>query len=129
MRSVGNGHPTGAVLLAIWAVVTALNLTKAVHIDDTGYLLIVRHILKQPLHPMSGLIHWGDHEAPIYSVNQPDLLPYIYALTMLAVGERELALHLVMSAFSLVAVVCFYFTAASVDRKAAGALTAAFCLG
>jgi hypothetical protein len=41
------------VIISIWLVVTAFNITKAAHMDDTAYLEIARHILVDPLHPIS----------------------------------------------------------------------------
>jgi hypothetical protein len=41
-------------LFAIWLVVTAYNLYKPFHIDDTAHLIISSWITEHPLHPMSG---------------------------------------------------------------------------
>jgi len=117
------------LLFLFWVVVTSMNITKAVHIDDTSYLEIAQHIMQDPLHPMSGMLNWGDIAEPIHETYNPLLLPYIYALTMQIFGESEIALHAVMSLFSLAALVFFYLLAHKLARENALLLTAAFCLG
>lgn len=116
-------------LAAIWIVVTSMNITKAVHIDDTAYLEIARQIVQQPLHPMSGMLNWGDTAEPIHRTNSPLLIPYIYAAIMGIFGESEIALHTVMSLFSLAAMTFFYLLARRLAVENAALLTAAFCLG
>jgi hypothetical protein len=66
-------------LLVLWAIVTAYNLLKPYHIDDTAHLEIARWISAHPLHPMSGLIYWDGVQKPIYELNQPHLYFYLLA--------------------------------------------------
>ena len=116
-------------LVLIWIAVTSMNITKAVHIDDAAYLEISQHIMQQPLRPMSGMLNWGDTAEPIHQTNNPLLIQYIYAVTMGIFGESEIALHAVMSLFSLAAMVFFYLLARRFVVKNAILLTAVFCLG
>jgi hypothetical protein len=46
-------------LVLILFLVTAYNLFKPFHIDDTAHLEIARWIAGHPLHPASGLLNWG----------------------------------------------------------------------
>jgi 4-amino-4-deoxy-L-arabinose transferase-like glycosyltransferase len=116
-------------LLLIWIAATLLNITKAVHIDDTAYLEISQHIMQEPLRPMSGMLNWSDIAEPIHLTNNPLLIPYIYAVTMSIFGESEAALHAVMSLFSLAAMVFFYLLARRLEVKNAILLTAVYSLG
>ncbi len=95
MRSLSRRREIGWLLL-IWGVATALNVTKAYHIDDTAYLEVARAILADPLHPMSGQVNWGDFSEPIHQINQPPLLSYMLAGVFYCCGESELATHLLV---------------------------------
>lgn len=44
-------------LVTLWAIVTAYNLFKPYHIDDTVHLEIARWISAHPFRPMSGLLN------------------------------------------------------------------------
>ena len=57
------------VLLLLSALAAAVNLTKAVHIDDTAYLEMARAIIRNPLHPLSELLNWEDSSRPIFETN------------------------------------------------------------
>lgn len=116
-------------LALFWSVATALNLTKAVHIDDAAYLEIARHVLTDPLHPFSGTLNWAEHAEPIYHTNQPALLFFLYAAVMGLFGISELALHAVMALWCLAAIVFFYFLARRLCKGHELSLTAMFCLG
>ncbi len=122
-------HRTRIALAGLWLVVTLFNLTKAIHIDDSTYLLIARQILEDPLHPMSGRLVLSGQEIPISTTNQPPLLFYCYALVMAAFGPSELALHLLLSLFSAAAIVLFHGLARRLCPAHALLLTATFCLG
>jgi 4-amino-4-deoxy-L-arabinose transferase-like glycosyltransferase len=117
------------VLFSLWIAVTLLNVTKAVHIDDPTYLLIARHILDDPLHPMSGTLVLSGSTLPIPETNQPHLLLYGFAAVMAAFGESEIALHLFISLFSAAAIVFFHRLARIFCPSLALLLTATFCLG
>jgi 4-amino-4-deoxy-L-arabinose transferase-like glycosyltransferase len=116
-------------LALLWLIATLANVTKAVHIDDPTYLLIARHILEDPLYPMSGALVLSGEMTPIYVTNQPPLLFYGFAGVMALFGESEIALHLFISVFSGLAIVCFYGLGRRYCPQHALLLTAAFCLG
>jgi 4-amino-4-deoxy-L-arabinose transferase-like glycosyltransferase len=116
-------------LLSLWLVATLFNATKAVHVDDSTYLIIARQILAEPLHPMSGDLSLAGSRVPIASTNQPPGLFYGFAAVMALFGESELALHLFVALFSAVAIVAFHRLARSLCREHALPLTAGFCLG
>jgi len=48
------------LLVVFWVFLTAFNVTKAFHIDDTFHLLAAQHLQQHPTAPMSGLINWSD---------------------------------------------------------------------
>ncbi len=121
-------RPTTALAL-LWLIATLTNVTKAVHIDDSTYLIVARHILEDPLHPMSGSLVLSGEVIPISVINQPHLLFYGFAGVMALFGESELALHLLISLFSGLAILCFYGLGKRFCPQHALILTAAFCLG
>lgn len=129
MNFLKANHKTLAFLFLIWFGATVLNLTKSIHIDDTAYLEIVRHIVHAPLHPMSGFINWYESPQPIRTLLHPPLIPYLYALALFLFGESEIILHLVFSLFTLIAMVFFYLLAKFIQPQFALLLTAMFALG
>jgi hypothetical protein len=123
------GKSARLTVLSLWAVVSVMNIGKAVHIDDGGTLEIAQHIVSDPLHPMSGEMFWGDtHSEPIHHTNQPHLTYYMYAAVMALFGPSELLLHCVIAAFSLLAILFFYQLAESTGTAYAPALTTMFCM-
>src|SRR5512139_1604239 len=92
------------VLLLIWLAVTSLNINKAVHIDDTGHLEIAREIVKNPLHPMSGMVNWENSAEPIHALNQPHLFFYLLAADIYFWDDSEIAFHLLVSLFSFLGI-------------------------
>ncbi len=96
------------VLLILWLFATAFNFDKAYHVDDTAYLEMARWISQHPLQPMSGLLSWGaDYEA-IHHTNQPPLYFYVMAGWGLLFGWSEIAMHILMSLFTLWVILAFY---------------------
>ncbi len=92
----------------LWVVVTAYNLGKPFHVDDTAHLEIARWISGHPLHPMSGMLNWGGVNQPIYDTNQPHLYFYLLAGWSSLFGFSEVALHSMQSIFALACVVLFH---------------------
>jgi len=130
MNSKKSPYRPAIVLLLLWSIVTSFNVTKAVHIDDTAYLEIAKHIMEDPLHPMSGQLSWDSVATePIYKTDQPHLMFYLYASTMHVFGESEIALHLLLSLFSLCAIFFFYLLIKQIDPHNSLIITTIFCLG
>ena len=129
MRHFSSHHPILALLL-IWLLATTLNLTKAVHIDDTIYLEIARWITVSPLHPLSGQVNWVNTREPISQISSSPLL-FIYGLAAVikVFGESEMALHGLMSLFTGVCIWSFYYLAALLKIRDNMALTAMLALG
>lgn len=117
------------VLALLWLLVTLANVSKAVHIDDPTYLIISRHILEDPLHPMSGSFVLSGAPKSIASTNQPPLLFYGFALIMGIFGESPVALHLLISLFSGLAIACFYGLGTRICPQNALGLTVILALG
>lgn len=99
--------------MVFWLFVTAFNLTKAYHIDDTAHLETARAIQNDPLHPMSQTVNWIDTAEPIHKLNQPHLFFYLIALVVFLFGESEVILHLLLAIFSLLANRLFLLNRAS----------------
>jgi 4-amino-4-deoxy-L-arabinose transferase-like glycosyltransferase len=95
------------LLIAIWLVLTLINVNKAFHIDDTFHLEAAQYLKENPAKPMSGLITWGDDPTPLYKHNQPPLFFYLIALFTGIFGTSEIPLHLFLSFFTFVAL--YYF--------------------
>ena len=112
----------------IWVLVTSLNITKAVHIDDTGHLEIAKEIIRNPFHPMSGYVNWED-SAEIYVLNQPHLFFYLLAACIHFFGESEIAFHLLISLFNLLCILFFYGLVNNLKLKNPTAWITFFALG
>ncbi len=112
-----------------WLVATLLNVTKAVHMDDSTYLLLARHILQDPLQPLSATLSLGGEIWSASSINQPPLLLYGFSAVMAIFGESEVALHLFHSLFTGLAIFFFHDLGRRLCPGRALALTVAFALG
>ncbi|OGG03292.1 hypothetical protein A2W14_02800 [Candidatus Gottesmanbacteria bacterium RBG_16_37_8] len=116
------------ILTLIFVIVTSLNITKAVHMDDSYYITVAKSITGDFLHPMSGIVGEGGDYTPIYQTFHPIVLQYIYALVIHFFGVSELILHLVISFFSLICILAFYKLAKHFNPKLALFLTAVFAI-
>lgn len=95
------------LLVLIWILLTAINLGKAYHIDDTFHLEAAEWIKDNPTRPMSGTINWKDIPTPIYSHNQPPLFFYLLAKVISVAGTNEIPQHLFLSIFTFLALLFF----------------------
>lgn len=108
LANAGGQQQEWVWLLVLWVIVTAYNLLKPYHIDDTVHLEIARWISTHPLHPMSGLVYWDGVEKPIYQLNQPPLYFYLLAFWGGVFGYSEVAMHALQSLASLCCVLLFH---------------------
>ncbi len=103
-RGLGEGRRRALVLAGLWALATGLNLLKPFHLDDTAHLLIAENILRDPLHPLSGMLNWLDTAEPVFVTNQPHLFFYLLAGVMALFGAGEVVMHLFLSLFTALAI-------------------------
>lgn len=115
------------MLALLWLVVTACNLTKAFHIDDTAHLKIARAISVSPLHAMNADFNWLETATPIHTMNQPHLFFYLLATIMNWFGESEIVLHALLALFSALAILVFWQLAGKVSSRPV-LFTALFCI-
>lgn len=101
----------------LWIILTAININKAYHIDDTFHLEAAECIAQHPLKPMSGLINWGNSPEPMYEHNQPPLFFYLICIIQQFFGNSEIALHLLLSIFTFLALFYFYKITKFLDVK------------
>jgi len=99
------------LIFLLWLILTAINIDKAFHIDDTFHLEAGQWLRENHLKPMSGLINWADDPTPMYSHNQPVLFFYLVAFTSFLFGMGEIPLHLMESVFTFLVLYYFYKTA------------------
>lgn len=92
------------IVLILWFIVTSFNIFKSFQIDDPFYIEEAQWILKQPLKPLSGEINWMQYGKPIYSENNPVLIPYLIAAVGSIFGFSEVSLHIITAFFSFVAI-------------------------
>ena len=123
-----NGKNTISVLFLLWLFATALNLTKPYHIDDVAHLLIAEWIQMDPLHPLSGILSWGNVPEPIFITNQPHLFFFMMAGVMSLFGSSELVMHLFLSVFTFAAIWWTHALARRFIPDLATFVTAAFVL-
>lgn len=116
------------VILSVWLVATALNVTKPFHIDDAYHLEAAIHISKAPLQPSSGFINWGNAPEPLSQSNQPPLFFYMLALIGYLTSFSEIPLHLLVSLFTLLSLYFFFITVQLIKPGEARFLTMIFGL-
>src|SRR5258707_177616 len=116
------------VLFGLWAVCTAFNLTKAVHIDDAAYLLTAQAILRDPLHPMSALISWDAVPGPIHYLAPPHLFMFQLA-AVLRVASSEVAVHLLFAVCTGLTIWFFHGLCRTLAPRRALLLAALLALG
>jgi hypothetical protein len=116
------------LLVFLWLVLTLVNIDKAFHIDDTFHLEASEYLLKHPLQPMSGLINWDNHPTPMHEQNQPPLFFYLIAIYSTLVGQSEIALHILVSIFTFLALYFFQKTATLINVKHKNLLLSIFAL-
>ena len=104
---------TFVTIFALFLLATGVNILKPVQIDDTAYIKIADAILRDPFHPLSQTLNWGDTAEPIFNINQPPLLSYAMAAVMLVFGRSVVALHVLWCVFSLGSILAFYALARS----------------
>ncbi len=95
------------LILVLWALLTAININKAYHIDDTFHLEAALWIQDHPATPMSGLINWKNAPTPLYTHNQPPLFFFLLAQVISLTGTGEIPLHLFLSVFTFLALFLF----------------------
>ncbi|WP_165961132.1 ArnT family glycosyltransferase [Qipengyuania sediminis] len=95
-------------LAMLAAVVTAANLWKPYHLDDTAHLLIAQWIAENPLRPMSGILNWIGVDEPIHRTNQPHLFFYLMAGWGRLFGWSEPAQHALLALFSIACIALTY---------------------
>jgi 4-amino-4-deoxy-L-arabinose transferase-like glycosyltransferase len=105
------------LIILLWLLLTAINIDKAFHIDDTFHLEAGQWIAENPLKPMSGHINWADDPTPMYTHNQPVLFFYLVAFTSFLFGMGEIQLHLMESVFTFLVLYYFYKTAVFLRMK------------
>jgi hypothetical protein len=121
---------TDIVILALlFLAVTAMNLTKAYHMDDSYHLQAAQWIAKHPFHPMSGTVNWSGSVEHFYNGNQPPLFFYGVAAWGALFGYGEVAMHLFESLFAALAIYFFYGLARSLAPSRALLLTSLLALG
>jgi 4-amino-4-deoxy-L-arabinose transferase-like glycosyltransferase len=90
------------------SLLTALNLYKPFHIDDTFYLEVAKWIHSSPFRPMSGTVNWSNDSTPFFLHNNPPLFPYLIAAVSYFFGFNEVAIHLLVAVFCFLAIYYFY---------------------
>ncbi|MCF8449783.1 MAG: glycosyltransferase family 39 protein [Taibaiella sp.] len=96
------------LLFLIWVVLTAININKAFHIDDTFHLAVAKWLIQYPLTPMSGTVIWFEDPEPFSSASQPPLYFYLIAIWGRIFGFSEIMLHLMQSFFTFGCIFLFY---------------------
>jgi hypothetical protein len=95
------------ILFVLWFSLTAININKAFHIDDTFHIEAAMNLTQDPLRPMSALVNWSSDPKPLFNFNQPPLFYYLIASYANIFGYSEISLHLFLSFFTFFAL--FFF--------------------
>lgn len=96
------------VILFIWLLLTAININKAIHMDDTFHIEAAKEILNNPSAPMSGKVNWGSNPNYLHAFNQAPLFFYVIAYWGNFFGFNEISLHFLISIFTFIALFYFY---------------------
>lgn len=99
---------TWLILLALVIIVSAANLWKPYHIDDTAHLAIANWIAENPFRPMSGMLNWSGVDEPIHRTNQPHLFFYIMAAWGSLFGWDEPVQHILIMIGSAASIFLMY---------------------
>jgi hypothetical protein len=94
-------------IIIFWVLLTAININKAYHIDDTFHLEAAECIRQHPFKPMSGCINWHDSPSPMYEYNQPPLFFYLILLFQFFEAGNEISMHLLLSVFTFLSLLYF----------------------
>lgn len=95
-------------MIGLWLLVTAINLFKAFHIDDSFHLEAAQWIMNHWTEPLSGHINWDNNTKPMYNSNHPVLFFYLIAIVGSVFSFGEVPLHILLSVFSFLALHYFY---------------------
>lgn len=91
-----------SILLCLLAIfICLLNASKPVHIDDTYYLWLARHISENPLDPFGFEIFWQQWPMKAYDNYVPPLFPYWLAMAMTVTGDNPYLIKLALLPFIL----------------------------
>ncbi len=98
------------IFVALIIIITVPFLNKALHIDDPLFVYEAEQILKDPLHPYEFKINWlGLNLDAVYSIPNPPLVSYGFAISKLLFGNSVIALHGFLIIFVVLAVYSTYF--------------------
>jgi len=100
-------HPY-IILITFWVLVTAYNLFKPYHIDDSAHLQFAQAMMAHPLHPMTTMLNLAGTPEPISHFNQPPLYFYLLGIWGSLFGYSEPAMHMLGALFALAAIVLFF---------------------
>jgi len=98
-------------------------LNKAYDIDDPLFLWMAQQIVRHPLDPYGGTVHWSSLAQPMWvAMQNPPLCPYYIAAIGSFAGLGEVAMHI---AFLLPAIAAVLGTFALAKRLCGSPVTAA----
>lgn len=128
-------RPNSGATRRLWGFAIALPLLlllpfidKPIHIDDTAYFAIAKHIVQHPLDYYGLSLNWDGVESPVYEWHaSPPLANYYLALVGAMFGWKEWVLH---TGFLLPAILASIGTAWLASRlcgRPAVALAASVC--
>jgi len=116
-------------LIALVVLATAINITKAFHVDDPFHMKVAQWIATHPFHPMSGSINWSGSVQYFHEGNQPPLFFYGMAAWAWVFGWGEIAMHAYEALFTVLAIVMFHRLALMVVPRGAWLLTGLLAAG
>lgn len=102
------------IIVSFVLLLTLPFINKAFNIDDTEFIYISRHLIKDPLHPYS--FEWLP-SVPATHVTDPPLVFYYNAAVILLFGETEKMLHFFYIIFPLIAGIAMYFLSKKFTKR------------
>ncbi len=99
--------------LALAVLLTAINASKPVLIDDPAYLAFALHLSVHPADPYGFEFNWSDRSQPAMEIVLPPVLPYWLALGYRLIGADLILLKCWLLPFALI----FAFAVRSLNRS------------
>ena len=105
----------GSIVLAA-LLLTLLNASKPLAVDDAVYYEYAVHISQHPQDPYGFEVFWGERPQPAFEVLAAPLLPYWWAGALRLFGDRPILWKLSLFPFALLLAVSLYHLLARFAR-------------
>ncbi len=97
-------------IIIVFAIIFYLPFAnKAINIDDTAFVYMAKQITKDPLRPYSFELEWLSRTGKATHILDTPLVSYYMAAVISLFGPNEIALHVSLVLFFIMAGISFYY--------------------